>query len=106
MEPGEEDSYVPDIFEKALVAKWFTDCYPDIIQDNPKSEEEVKNIPRCNLCKWQQAWILEHRSKGLIICSCLNEGGEDTYEFDHSEKALVEKWLPSTNDNINVIPSE
>ena len=59
----------------------------------------------CNCCKVNQAWLFEWGNGccGQIVCDCLEQGEEDTYELDTDEKALIEKWITScTDDNVNV----
>ena len=108
------DGYALDTFEKALIAKWIggyngddpTPSHNDDIAQTYTKSEEVKKTPRCNQCKWKQAWLLEHRSKGHIICTCLNGEVEDSYEFNSIQKAIVEKWLPTTINSIDITPSK
>ena len=98
LEHGEVDSSCLDDFELALVQKWIPS--ENVAKmSNPKPRVSK---PRCNLCQWKQAWLFEHGVEGSVTCRCLqNEEEDTTYVLDPSEKALIEKWILSTNDTIH-----
>ena len=93
IEEGEEDTYEPDDYEKAIISRWNIRYEEKRKIATLADVDYARNMGQCRRCQWRQCWLFENEYQGFVKCNCLENCAEDETQLDEAETALVDRWL-------------
>ena len=102
IEEGDEDTYEPDDYEKAIISRWNISYEEKRKIATLADVDFARNMGQCRRCQWRQCWLFENEYQGFVKCNCLEDGEEDESRLNEEETALVDRWLGTIETHTHV----